>query len=115
MDAASRISAALAYVPALGWLYVLIFRRRDKLAMFHVRQSIGLFLFLLAMIIGWAAFAWVAAWLPFGIIASSASFALVIAAYAVGAVSWVAGILHALRGQPLIMPIFGKRAANIKL
>ena len=115
MDMASRVFAALSYIPVLGWLVVLLFRRKDRFAMFHLRQSIGLFLFLLAMFVGWAAFSWVAAWLPFGMIAGSASFALVIMAYIVGAVSWLVGIIYALLGRPIVMPIFGRQAAAIRL
>jgi len=115
MDMVSCVFAALSYIPAVGWLVVLLVRRQDRFAMFHLRQSIGLFLFLLAIILVWLAFSWVAAWLPFGMIASSASFALVIMAYIVGAVSWIVGIIYALLGRPIVMPFFGRHAAALRL
>lgn len=114
MDRASRFSAALGYIPVFGWLILLLSRRNDGFAMAHLRQSIGLFLFLLAIFVGWAAFSWVVAWLPFGMIGGSASFALVIMAYIVGTVYSVTGIIYALLGRPIIMPIFGRQAAVIR-
>jgi uncharacterized membrane protein len=115
MSVTSRISAAVAYLPVLGWLYVLLLQRKDELAMFHLRQSIGLFVFLILVLAGWFVVTWLSAWIPFAFMFGTASFALVMAAYAMGAVSWIVGIVYALLGRPVFMPIVGRRAAAIRL
>lgn len=115
MSTASRISAAIAYVPIVGWLYVLVFRRNDELAMFHVRQAIGLCAFLVVVFVGWLLLSWLISWIPYLIILGPAMFALVMASYALGIVSWAFGIAYALLGRPLFMPIFGRQAAAMRL
>ncbi len=114
MDSSDRISATLAYIPVIGWIYVLILKRQEPLPMFHVRQSIGLFLFLLATFAGWTAFTWVLGWIPYGFMVGVAFFTMVIAAFIFGVVAWITGISHALQGRMVLLPLFGKMANSIR-
>ncbi len=113
MDAASRFSALIAYVPVLGWIYVLFFQNRDELAMFHVRQSIGLFVFLVVVFVGWAVITWVLAWIPFTFMFGVALFTLVLAALVYGVIAWIIGIVNAVQGRMVILPLFGSLANRI--
>jgi uncharacterized membrane protein len=115
MDSSSRVAAVIAYIPVVGWLYVLLFQRHNVFAVFHARQSIGLFVFLLAMFVGWAVITWVLGWIPFAFVIGNALFALVIAAYVFGVFAWIAGILNAARGRVALLPIFGKTANAVRL
>ena len=114
MESSDRFSAFLAYIPVVGWLYVLVAKRQDPLAMFHVRQSIGLFIFLAATFVGWVAITWILGWIPFGFVVGISFFTLVITAYIYGIVAWVTGIVQALQGRMVILPLFGKIANSIR-
>ncbi|MBI1256982.1 MAG: hypothetical protein GC204_05885 [Chloroflexi bacterium] len=111
----ARVSAALAYIPIIGWLYVYFTQRKSDLALFHLRQSIGLFVFLIGTFVAWVIVAWVLAWIPFMAILSAALFSLVIVAYLYGIVAWVMGIIRALRSQVTPLPIFGTRADRLPI
>jgi uncharacterized membrane protein len=115
MDSSSRIFAAIAYIPVIGWLVGLLLQRRNAFVMFHVRQSIGLFLFLIVVAVGWAVITWLVAWIPFAFLIGAALFALVIAAFVFGAITWVAGIVNALRGRMSLLPVFGRTANRMRL
>ena len=68
----SRIGAALAYLPVLGWLYVIVRQRRNELAMYHLKQSIGWFLFLIVVLVSWVVVAWLLAWIPYAFVVAMA-------------------------------------------
>jgi uncharacterized membrane protein len=102
-----QISAAIAYVPVIGWIYVMLVAGKDEFARFHLRQSIGLVLFLAAVFAGWAGIAWLIAWIPYGSTVSVTLFTLVIAAFGYGVIAWVVGVMNALRGVMNPLPIFG--------
>jgi uncharacterized membrane protein len=115
MTESSRLPSALAYVPIVGWLYVLIFQRTNNLAMFHLRQSIGLFLFLAGTFVGWAVIGWLLSWIPFMAVVSIALFALVIAAFLYSVVAWIIGLLNALRNRVVPLPLFGRWASRLPI
>jgi uncharacterized membrane protein len=115
MNGFSRFLAAAAYLPIIGWLYVLVFQRQNPLAMYHLRQSIGLFLFLVAAIVGWAAVAWVLAWIPYMGILSVALFTVVILAYLLGVVAWLWGLFNALNELMVPLPVFGRWASRLPI
>lgn len=115
MGDSSRLSAALAYIPILGWLYVLFFQRKNALAAFHLRQSIGLFLFLVATLLGWAVVAWLLAWVPYLDVLGIAMFTIVMVAYAFGVVVWIQGLVNALRNRLVPLPIFGRWASRLPI
>lgn len=115
MSQASRFPAVFAYIPVVGWLYVLLLQRQNRFAVFHVKQSIGLFLFLLATLIIWAIVAWLLAWIPYVAAVSAGLFTLVIAAYLYGFVAWILGIINALRNRQTQLPWFGAWASRLPI
>jgi uncharacterized membrane protein len=111
MNTSQRFSAFIAYLlPVIGWVYVLLFQRKNPFAVFHLRQAIGLFLFLIVVFAGWVVVGWVLAWIPFMLIFSVALFTLVISAFIFGLATWVIGMSNALRGRMVLLPLFGKVA-----
>jgi len=115
MTEASRLSAVLAYVPVIGWLYVFFFQRKDIQALYHLKQSIGLFLFLAITLLGWAVVAWLLAWIPYMAILGIALFTIVIAAYLYGLVAWVLGLKNALTNRLVPLPLFGRWANQLPI
>jgi uncharacterized membrane protein len=115
MSGLSRVSSVLAYIPVIGWLFVFLIERKNAAAMFHLRQSIGLFLFLVAVFLGWAVIAWLVAWIPYMAVFSVATFTVVMAAYFVGAVTWVMGLLNALRNRLEPLPLYGRWASRLPI
>jgi uncharacterized membrane protein len=115
MNTSERICAALGYIPVIGWLFVLLTQRNNKLAIFHVRQAIGLVLFLAILFAVWALFAFVISQISYGFLIANALFALVFAAFLFGIIALVGGISNALRGKPGILPIFGRRASRLPI
>ena len=116
MSDTSRLPAVLAYlIPFIGWLYVLLFARKNEVAMYHLKQAIGLFLFLLGMLLGWGVVAWLLAWLPYMAALGVGLFTLVIAAYLYGVVAWIMGLANALRNRLTPLPGFGRWAERLPL
>jgi uncharacterized membrane protein len=115
MSGASRLAAALAYIPILGWLYVFFFQRGNSFAVFHLRQSVGLFLFLVGAVAGWAVVGWFLAWIPYMAVISTALFTLVIAAYLYGGVALVLGLINALSNRVATLPLFGQWASRLPI
>lgn len=116
MSEFSRLPAVLAYlIPVIGWVYVYVFQRSNAFALYHLRQSIGLFLFLLAVLAGWAVIAWVLAWIPLLVALSVALFTLVIAAYVFGMVAWLLGLVNALNNRLAPLPWFGRWADRLPI
>ena len=116
MNTSSRFSAALAYLlPVLGWLYVYFFQRKNSFALYHLRQAIGLVLFLVVTLVAWAVVGWLLAWIPYLNILSIALFALVVSAYLFGIVAWLFGIYYALSDKESPMPLFGRIASRLPI
>ena len=116
MNRPSRVSAVLAYLlPIVGWLYVLLFEPRNELAVYHLKQSIGLVVFLAATTAGWLVAGWALAWIPYVFVLSVALFALVIAAYIYGVVAWVLGMRNAARARLAPLPLFGEWARRLPI
>jgi uncharacterized membrane protein len=114
MSRPSRLPAVVAYlIPVIGWVYVYAFQRKNTLAMYHLRQSIGLCLFLVTTLIGWAAVAWGLAWLPYMGALSAALFTLVIAAFLFGIAAWILGLFNALSKRMVPLPGFGRWANRL--
>lgn len=110
-----RIVAALAYIPVIGWLLVLVLQRKNALAVYHVRQSIGLVLFLLAALVIWAVIAFVLAQVPMLSAVGVALFTLVMAAWFFGVITLLMGIANALNGRSNPLPGFGRRAERLPI
>lgn len=112
MTITNKINAFLSYLLLVpGWLYVLIFRRKDEHASFHARQSMIINLLVFALIAVW----FVVTWLVVGIfiigpIFAWFLFAIVIAAYIFLAVIWVMGMVRAFQAHAKPLPIVGNWA-----
>jgi uncharacterized membrane protein len=116
MNLSSRVSAILTYVlPVIGWLYVYFFKREDEFAVFHLKQSIGLIIFLIGTFLLWAITAWILALVPYMAVFSVALFTMVIVAYIFGFIVWVTGILHVLRNQMIPLTGIGNRANRLPI
>jgi uncharacterized membrane protein len=116
MNMSSRLPAVLVYLlPVLGWLYVFFFQRRNSLALYHLRQAIGLVVFLIVTLIAWAVVGWLLAWIPYFAVLSIALFALVVSAYVYGIVAWLVGIYNALSDRESPLPLFGRWASRLPI
>ena len=116
MNTSSRLPAVLAYLlPVLGWLYVLFFQRRNSLALYHMRQAIGLVVFLVVILMVWGVVGWLLAWVPYLDVLSIALFALVVGAYCYGIVAWLFGIYNALSDRESPLPLFGRWASRLPI
>jgi uncharacterized membrane protein len=110
-----RILAVLAYLlSVLGWLYVFFFQRKEKLAVYHARQSMMLTIVAIGGPVVWAGAAWLLLWIPLvGPLLAAALFSLVILAYIALAGSWIVGMVYALQAKTKPVPIVGKWAERI--
>ena len=114
MNRSSRLPAVLAYlVPVIGWFYVLFFHHKNSLAVYHLKQSIGLVFFLVVTTASWIVVGWVIAWIPYMAVLSMALFAIVIVAYLYGIVAWILGLSNALRARMTPLPFFGQWASRL--
>lgn len=114
MSRSQRILAFLAYLLSpVGCLIVLLFGRRDRFAVYHMKQSLALLLFLIGVTAAWGVLVWLSVWGPllFGI--TMAAFSVVIAAYVFALVLWVLGMSNALRARTSPLPIVGGWAKRL--
>jgi uncharacterized membrane protein len=112
-----RILAVLAYLLSImGWLYVFLFQRKEKLAVYHARQSMMLTIVAIGGPVVWAGAAWIVSWIPLvGPLLAAASFSIVILTYVALASSWVVGMIYALQAKMKPIPIVGKWAERIQI
>jgi len=111
----SPFPALIAYIPIIGWLYVYLLQRKNPFALFHLRQSVGLFLFLVATFLIWAVVAYLLALIPYMAVFSVALFTVVMVFYIFGFVIWVRGILNALNSKSTPLPLFGQWASRLPI
>ncbi|MCK6628982.1 MAG: hypothetical protein L6R45_27865 [Anaerolineae bacterium] len=108
METTNRFPAFLAYFLLIfGCLYVFIFERRDKFAVYHAKQSLLIVLTALAAPLVWAVVAWLLSWLPFGFLLGVALFSLVVATYIFLGVIWLLGMLYVSQTQAKPLPLIG--------
>lgn len=113
MNNSGRLSAVISYLPVIGWFYIGLFQRENVLARYHLRQSIGLILYLIGIFLLWAVSAWILTWIPYMDVIAIALFTLVIAAWLVGVIDWFIGIINAARGRMTALPLFGEMASQL--
>lgn len=114
MSTSQRALALLAYLLLpIGWLAILLFGRRSRFAIFHMKQAVALVLFLATIAIGWAALAWLTAWASYLFVVGIAAFSLVMAAAIFGVIVWLLGMRNALRAQMRPLPIVGAWARRL--
>jgi uncharacterized membrane protein len=111
----SKYFALGAYVLSIiGALIVLLVRRNDRFAVFHAKQSIGLALAAVVLLLGWGVTAWVLTWIPYlGFTFAMALFALVIAGWLALAVCWIMGMRNALQAREQPLPFIGRTVLNV--
>jgi uncharacterized membrane protein len=113
MDTTKRITAFIAYLlPVIGWIYIWGFQPKNEFARFHLKQAIGLVLYLIAVVIGWVVVAWIITWIPYGFILAMSLFTVLMVAFIVGLVAWLTGLLNALNGRVANLPLFGQQASR---
>jgi uncharacterized membrane protein len=115
MTQTSRLPAFLAYLPVIGWIYVAVFQRRNDAAMFHLRQSVGLVLFLVGVFVAWVVVSTMIALIPYMAALGMALFTLVMAALLYGFVACITGMNNALRRRLEPLPLFGKWASRLPI
>ncbi len=117
MSEPNKILAFLAYLLTVpGWLYVLLFRRDDKFAVFHAKQSAVLTLVAIGAPLVWMVAGWILSWIPLvGFILAVALFSLVIAIYTVLIVDWIIGMVFALQLKRTPLPVVGSWARTIPI
>jgi len=115
MSDSARVLAILAYIPIIGWIYVLVAGRKNEFDLFHLRQSIGLILFLIGVLVGWAVILWLLSWIPFMVVLGMSLFTLVIAAYLYGIVALILGLLNAYGNKRAVLPLFGQWANGLPI
>lgn len=108
MQRSRRFPAFIAYLlPVIGWIYVGVFQRKNPFAIFHLRQSVGLVLFLILATVVWGLVTWLLAWIPYAFIAGIALFTLTLSTYIFGLVAWILGMVNVLRDREDLLPIIG--------
>ena len=115
MSKPKRYLAFLTYLlPILGWLYVLLFQRKDEFAVYHAKQSMVLTITAVGAPAAWVVVAWIVSWLSLaGPIIAVALFALVILTYVFLAVDWVIGMVYVLQAKMEPVPVVGGWAERV--
>jgi uncharacterized membrane protein len=111
----SKLFAFLAYLLLIiGWLFVFLFRRNDKFAMYHTKQSVVLVIAVIIVPLAWAIAGWIISWLPFiGFTLAVAFFALVIAVELCFLIAWIVGMVYAGQGRAKPLPFVGSYVSRI--
>lgn len=115
MSKPSPVPASIAYIPIIGWIFVYFTQRNNPLAVFHLRQSVGLVLFLAATFVIWAVVGYLIALIPYMAVFSVALFTVVMAFYIFGVVAWVMGIINALKNKSTPLPLLGQWANRLPI
>ncbi len=117
MDAPKRHFAFLAYlVPVLGWLYGLLFERRDEFVLYHAKQAMMLTIAAVVAPAAWAVAAWILVWIPLvGSVLAASLFALVLLTYLFLAAVWIVGMINALAARAKPLPVVGRWAERISI
>ena len=115
MDKPQKTPAFLAYLlPVLGWLYVLVFHRKDEFAVYHAKQSLVITITAIGAPMVWAVVAWVIAWIPLvGPVVAAALFALVMLTYIVLVATWIVGLVYVSRAKMKPIPVVGGWAERL--
>ncbi len=113
----SRILALLSYILLIvAPLYILLFRRTDRFAVFHARQSLVLVAAAIIAPAAWYVVAWLIMWIPeVGGPLGLGLFSAVLAAYIAIVFGWVRGLFDSLRAEQRSVPLFGDWARYIPL
>jgi uncharacterized membrane protein len=116
-DFMTRISALLAYLLlVVGWVFVFLFRRHDKLAVYHAKQSIMVVLMMIASFVSWVVLGWLVTLIPLaGPLVAVSGFSLVMVAFGCLLVSWIMGIVYAWQAKIKPVPFVGLWAERLPI
>ena len=116
MDRPQRFPAFIAYfLPVIGWIYLALFASKNRYARFHLRQAVGLFLFLILVLLGWGIVAWVLAWIPYAVVLGMALFSLPLAAGIFSVIAWIIGMVNALSCRETCLPFIGSYSDRLPI
>jgi uncharacterized membrane protein len=116
MDKSQRFPAFFAYLlPLISWIYLAAFQRKNRFAIFHMRQSIGLFLFVILITLAWGLATWLLAWIPYAFIFAIVLFTFPLIAYIFSAIAWITGMVNALRCLEAPLPIVGSYSNRLPI
>lgn len=115
MQKPNRLLAFLSYLlPFVGSVLVLLFNRRNALALYHACQALALFLGMIVVPLGWVVFGWLLSFIPLvGPILGAGLFSLVIAAAIAVVIGFIMGLINALRARFIPIPVFGGWGDNV--
>ncbi len=115
MTITNKIYAFLSYLLLVpGWLFILLFRRKDQHAQFHARQSLVLNLFIFLLLVAWFVLTWLVIAIPIvGPLFAWFCFAVVIACLIFTVFAWVIGLVRSFQSVQKPLPIIGKWAENL--
>ena len=110
MKISNKIFAFLSYLLLVpGWLFVLLFRRKDPHAQFHARQSLVLNLFAFLLLAAWFVVTWLVIAIPIvGPLFAWFTFAIVIAFFIFVVIAWVIGMVRSFQEIQKPLPIIGQ-------
>ena len=115
MTTTNKLIAFLSYfllVP--GWLFVLVFRRKQPTELVHARQSMLINLVPILFYLVWLLFTWLVIAIPImGPLVAWFAFAMLIAVSIALMVLWVVGMVKALRGDEKPLAVIGTWAAKL--
>ena len=116
MNEPQRLPAFIAYLlPVIGWVYLGIFQSKNRFARFHMRQSMGLFLFVILITLAWGIVTWLLAWIPYAFVLGIALFTLPLVAYVFAAIALMIGMVNALTLRENGLPLIGGYSNRIPL
>ena len=112
----NRVLAFLTYpLGVLGWLYVLLFQRKDKLALYHAKQSLVLTLVFTVSAVAWLVGTWIIAWVPLvGPLLAAAAFSQIILIGIFVVVAGIIGMVYALQDKMQPLPFVGQWGERIR-
>ena len=115
MTTTNKVIAFLSYLLLVpGWLFVLIFRRKQPAELQHARQSLLINLVPILFYLVWLLFTWLVVAIPImGPLVAWFAFAILIAVCVVLIVLWLVGMIRALRGDQNPLAIVGTWAAKL--
>jgi uncharacterized membrane protein len=115
MKTTNKIFAFLSYLLLVpGWLFVLIFRRKQPYELEHARQSMMINMIPLFGVILWFVLTWLVVAIPImGPLIAWFTFALLIAVAIFLIIVWITGMIRALRGVQKPLSIVGGWAAKL--
>ncbi len=116
MNTSQRFPAFIAYLlPVIGWIYVGLFQSKNQFARFHMRQSVGLVLFLILITAAWGVLTWLLSWIPFMFVFGIALFSIPLVCFVFSVIAWIIGMVNALRNRVANLPVIGGYSDRLPL